>query len=239
MVAKSFLTLASAGLAAAHYSVLYPDWRADTLEDTEETGYSQWTWPCGGVEYGSGNRTDWPLANGSIAFQLGHAFNYAFINVGLEDPTTGNITSFNISLTPQLTNTSGHGTLCLDGLTLPTDLNIEDGTNASIQTIMVGPSGQAQYNCADIRLTSQAAGPAEGECVTEDAEAVVVKGGGSGSSSDDHDDHDGGDDDSASETSSAAGAAATTAAPSSAALNSAYMSTVVGLGMAVVFGLTL
>lgn len=196
------------------------------------------TLPGGGVEYGSGNRTDWPLANGSIAFQLGHAFNYAFINVGLEDPTTGNITSFNISLTPQLTNTSGHGTLCLDGLTLPTDLNIEDGTNASIQTIMVGPSGQAQYNCADIRLTSQAAGPAEGQCVTEDAEAVVIKGEGSGSS-DDHDDHDGGDDDSASETSSAAGAAATTAAPSSAALNSAYMSTVVGLGMAVVFGLTL
>ncbi|EEY21151.1 conserved hypothetical protein [Verticillium alfalfae VaMs.102] len=177
MVAKSFLTLASAGLAAAHYSILYPDWRADTLEDTEETGYSQWTWPCGGVEYGSGNRTDWPLTNGSIAFQLGHAFNYAFINVGLEDPTTGNITSFNISLTPQLTNTSGHGTLCLDSLTLPTDLNIEDGTNASIQTIMVGPSGQAPVQLR--RYSSDLPGlpgPAEGECVTEDAEVVVIKG---------------------------------------------------------------
>ncbi|KAM0284297.1 hypothetical protein ACHAQH_002091 [Verticillium albo-atrum] len=236
MVAKSFLTLASAGLAAAHYSILYPDWRADTLENTEETGYTQWSWPCGGVEYGSGNRTDWPLVNGSIAFQLGHAFNYAFINVGLEDPTTGNITSFNISLTPQLTNTSGHGTLCLDTLTLPTDLDIEDGTNASIQTIMVGPSGQAQYNCADIRLTSEAEGPAEGVCVTEDAEVSIVQGSGS-SSHDDGDDH--GHEEGASETSSAAGAAATTEAPSAAPLNSAYLSTVVGLGMAVVFGLTL
>ncbi|KAM0329249.1 hypothetical protein ACHAQA_004552 [Verticillium albo-atrum] len=235
MVAKSFLALASAGLAAAHYSVLYPEWRGDTLEDTDETGYSQWTWPCGGVEYGSGNRTDWPLVNGSVALQLGHAFNYAFINIGLEDPTTGNITTFNISLTPQPLNTSGHGTLCLDTLTLPTDLDIEDGTNASIQIIKVGGSGQSMYNCADIRLTSEAEGPAEGVCVTEDAEYFVVEDQSNGTTS--HGDH-GDDHSSGNDTATEEGAEAADD-DSAAVLNSAHVSTIVGLGMAVVFGLSL
>lgn len=79
-----------------------------------------------------------------MKLSLGHDFNYAFINLGLEDQ--GNITAFNISLTPQPLNTTGHGTLCLRHLPIVVDYNITDGINASIQVVKVGPSGNAMYN---------------------------------------------------------------------------------------------
>lgn len=40
------LALGAANLAAAHFGLAYPSWRADTLKGTNETGYSQWLYPC-------------------------------------------------------------------------------------------------------------------------------------------------------------------------------------------------
>lgn len=98
----------------------------------------------GGPEYGSGNRTDWPLTGGSVGVTLGHAYNFMYINLGIEE--NGQVASFSHSLTPNPLNTTGDGTLCVSDLKIPSDLNITDGTNASLQIIKVGLSGQAQYN---------------------------------------------------------------------------------------------
>jgi len=44
MAIKTLAILAAAQLAAAHFAIEYPEWRADTL--AEETNYSQWDYPC-------------------------------------------------------------------------------------------------------------------------------------------------------------------------------------------------
>lgn len=44
MRTAALAVLAAAQLAAAHFGINYPAWRADTLSD-EET-YSQWEYPC-------------------------------------------------------------------------------------------------------------------------------------------------------------------------------------------------
>lgn len=65
-----------------------------------------------------------------------------YVNLGLEED--GNITTFNYTLTPQPLNTTGSGHLCLRRLPILDD--IPDGTNASLQIVKVGASGNAMYN---------------------------------------------------------------------------------------------
>lgn len=103
-----------------------------------------------GVDYKAGNVTDWPLEGGSLKLELHHPWAYVYVNLGLGD----NATNFNISLTPELTNVTGKGTLCIDKLPVPID--IQDGTLASIQVVTGGASGSALYNCADIRFKKDA-----------------------------------------------------------------------------------
>lgn len=41
---QALLALAAAGLSTAHYTLLYPEWRGNTFDDT--LNYTQWSWPC-------------------------------------------------------------------------------------------------------------------------------------------------------------------------------------------------
>ncbi|ROT39591.1 hypothetical protein SODALDRAFT_133882 [Sodiomyces alkalinus F11] len=168
---QALLTLAAAGLSSAHFTLKYPEWRGNTFDDT--LNYTQWSWPCGGPAYGSGNRTDWPLSGGSLGVTLGHAYNFLYINLGIEE--NGTVASFPTSLTPNPLNTTGSGTLCLSDLLVPSDLNITAGTNASLQVIKVGRSGQAQYNCADIRFVEDAPEPTEEQCATDDGAYFAIE----------------------------------------------------------------
>ncbi|CEJ89230.1 hypothetical protein VHEMI05085 [[Torrubiella] hemipterigena] len=147
---KSITLLAAAQSVTAHFGLTYPAWRADTLSSAGEAKYSQWTYPCAGVPYKAGNVTEWPLEGGQLQVELHHPWTYLFVNLGLGE----NATNFNISLTPQLTNTTGKGTLCLDKLPVPA--NIQDGTVGSIQVVTSGSSGSALYNCADIKFSKNA-----------------------------------------------------------------------------------
>ncbi|KAL7929442.1 hypothetical protein V8C35DRAFT_197080 [Trichoderma chlorosporum] len=166
MAFKSLLLgLAAAHAVTAHFSVVYPEWRADTLSEANEDKYSQWNYPCGGVPYKAGNITNWPLAGGAVQLELHHPWTYLFINLGLG----ANTTNFNISLTPDLVNVTGKGTLCIDKLPVSLD-DIADGTLASVQFVTSGESGNALYNCADIRFTKNATGPSN--CSTSDGMVV-------------------------------------------------------------------
>jgi hypothetical protein len=71
-----------------------------------------------------------------------HKWTYLFVNLGLGD----NVTNFNYTLTPALWNETGNGTLCLPTLPLPVDLDVADGTRATIQVVTSGESGNALYN---------------------------------------------------------------------------------------------
>ncbi|KAI0203552.1 hypothetical protein F4808DRAFT_417114 [Astrocystis sublimbata] len=164
-----FSLLAGAGLVSAHFKVDYPEWRGDTL--AENTTYSQWNWPCGGVSYGAGNSTDWPLEGGSLAVELHHPWTYLYVNLGLGE----NATNFNISLTPELVNVTGKGTFCIPTLQLPSDAEIKDGLKASLQVVTSGDAGNALYNCADITFRSSAKALSGDACTnTTGVSAVVV-----------------------------------------------------------------
>ncbi|KAH7034618.1 uncharacterized protein B0I36DRAFT_346528 [Microdochium trichocladiopsis] len=141
--------LAGAQLASAHFGLVYPPWRADTLSEESEEIYSQWEHPCAGVNTTT-NRTAWPIGGGAIELELHHPWAYVWVNLGLGDNTT----NFNISLTPDLYNISGKGDFCWPKLPVP--IEIADGTNATIQVVTGGASGSALYNCADITFRADA-----------------------------------------------------------------------------------
>ncbi|TEA20685.1 Uncharacterized protein C8034_v008176 [Colletotrichum sidae] len=229
MAATTLVLALGATLASAHYGLEYPSWRADTLTNTNETGYSQWQYPCAGVPYGTGNTTDWPLDGGSLTLDLHHDWTYIFINLGIE--SGGNVTTHNITLTPQFWNATGAGTLCVEKLNLTTPAR--EGQKGSIQVVTVGDSGAGLYNCADIRFTANATTLPADRCKTEGVEVYPIKeqsangtveDGGSGS----------GSGNASNSTSGNGSSAASGRASSFVALTS-----VVGLSMAFVFGLTL
>lgn len=94
------------------------------------------------VNQTASNRTIWPLDGGSLSLDLHHPWTYVFVNLGLGS----NVTTFNISLTPDFYNVTGSGTFCLPKLTLPAGTTVVDGQNASIQVVTSGRSGGALYN---------------------------------------------------------------------------------------------
>ncbi|KAF3196871.1 hypothetical protein TWF106_004044 [Orbilia oligospora] len=148
MLVKTLVAAATLATAVqAHYSIEYPTWRADSFEEP----YNQWLRPCAGANT-TRNRTVWPLDGGSIVLGLHHSFDYIFVNLGLGTE----VASFNISLTPNFLNNTGNGTLCLPKVPIPAEIEIRDGQDASIQVVTVGKSGNALYNCADIRFSKDA-----------------------------------------------------------------------------------
>ncbi|KAF4975649.1 hypothetical protein FZEAL_7584 [Fusarium zealandicum] len=199
MAYKSLLSLAAVQAVSAHFGLVFPEWRADTLIEENEDRFSQWTYPCAGVDYKEGNVTDWPLEGGALKLDLHHPWTYVFVNLGLGE----NSTNFNISLTPQVLNATNEGILCIDELTLPSDIEVSDGDVGSIQVITVGDAGSALYNCADIRFKKNAEGPKN--CSSEvDYFAVKDQNGAendtessSGNSSDSDSQQEGGNDDNA------------------------------------------
>ncbi|TQV96332.1 hypothetical protein V2A60_003250 [Cordyceps javanica] len=167
MLTKIALLLAGSQAVTAHFGLTQPQWRADTLAAENEAKYSQWTYPCAGVPYGAGNTTEWPLDGGPLELDLHHPWTYVFVNLGLG----GNTTNFNVTLTPDLWNTTGRGTLCVEKLAVPA--GIADGTRGTVQVVTSGASGSALYNCADIRFSKDA--PRNATCAGKGVTLTEVK----------------------------------------------------------------
>ncbi|KAF4629126.1 hypothetical protein G7Y89_g9016 [Cudoniella acicularis] len=144
---------AFASLASAHFNLNYPAARGF---DEDILG----TFPCGGQNTVSSNRTVWPISNGEIALTMGHidANVEVLIAVG-NNPGS----AFNTVLRKTFTE-QGLGTFCMTGFSVPSSLNITDGTNATIQVVTNGDSNGGLYNCADITFSSNAPAVASGVC---------------------------------------------------------------------------
>jgi len=152
---KTTLTVlaAFATLTTAHFNLDYPVARGFDEDKLV-------TFPCGSFDTPSNNRTSWPISGGSIALTMGH------INTNIEVLiAVGNDvgSAFNTVLRPTFAET-GLGAFCMTDFTLPSGLNVTDGTNATIQVITNGDPDGGLYNCADITFTSAAAAPASGVC---------------------------------------------------------------------------
>ncbi|KAI5467497.1 hypothetical protein BGZ63DRAFT_29220 [Mariannaea sp. PMI_226] len=168
LATKVLIPLAMANFASAHFGLEFPEWRANSLSEDENSPYSQYLFPCAGADYGVGNVTDWPLEGGAVKLDLHHPFTYVFVNLGLGK----NSSNFNVSLTPEFWNVTSPGQLCVEKLELPGGVELKEGDLASIQVITVGDSGTALYNCADIRFKKGAKGPSN---CTSDVEYFEVK----------------------------------------------------------------
>ena len=135
---KSFIALPLLATGAlAHFSIDFPEWRGDSFGE----GTNQYIFPCANVSQENAKRTLWPLEGGAVSFDSSHKWTYYTVNLGLGNE----VASFNITLTPELHNATGNGTLCVPKLTVPTGL-VQEGQNASIQVVTFGASGNALYN---------------------------------------------------------------------------------------------
>ncbi|KAI0975275.1 hypothetical protein F4678DRAFT_484947 [Xylaria arbuscula] len=168
MSAVVVVLFAVIGLVSAHFQLEYPAWRADSL--AENTTYSEWDYPCAGVPFGVGNKTEWPIEGASVALDLHHPWTYLYINLGLGE----NSTNFNISLTPQLLNVTGSGSFCLTDLPIPN--TIAEGQNATVQVVTNGQSGSALYNCADVVFKSSAKPLSGGACTNGTGVTATIVG---------------------------------------------------------------
>ncbi|KAL2193001.1 hypothetical protein P885DRAFT_72598 [Corynascus similis CBS 632.67] len=189
MAIQAIFTLALAGFAHAHFGIEYPPMRGDTLSSQANTSWSQWTNPCAGVPSNLTGRpvTPWPLSGGSLKLDLHHPWSYLFVNLGLGS----DVSNFNYTLTRPFWNETGNGTLCVPRLELPADLPVRDGSPATLQVVTLGDDGNALYNCADIVFREDAEPLEEDDCQNSEGvkfSPVAVGGGdaaGNGTAADD------------------------------------------------------
>ncbi|KAL1647884.1 hypothetical protein SLS61_007152 [Didymella pomorum] len=144
MLSKSFLALALAPVAFAHFNLNYPETRGFD-EDKEPTG------PCGGFDTVASQRTDFPISGAPIQLTMGHQQTNVEVYLAVGD-NPGN--AFNTVLYPQF-QVSGLGKFCLGDVSIPSSLNVTEGTKATIQVITkANGEDTALYQCADVNMVS-------------------------------------------------------------------------------------
>lgn len=124
MLSKTLLAVALAPVALAHFELKYPSTRGFD-EDKEST------FPCGGFDTVSSQRTDFPMSGAPIQINLGHQQTNVAVYLAVGDnPGDG----FSTVLHPQF-QVSGFGNFCLGDVSIPSSLNVTEGTKATIQVI--------------------------------------------------------------------------------------------------------
>lgn len=121
-------------LASAHFRLLHPAARGF---DENVLG----NFPCGGQNV-SPNRTLWPSKAGPIQLEMGHPLSAVEVFLGLGNDVGS---SFNITLVP-IFQVQGLGQFCMSAVTLPSDLKVVDGQNATIQVVTNGDPSGGLYN---------------------------------------------------------------------------------------------
>ncbi|KAJ4146999.1 hypothetical protein LMH87_001552 [Akanthomyces muscarius] len=157
------ISLALAGLAAAHTVISYPGWRGNNLITNGTFPYGmQWMYPCGGMGV-TKNRTYWPIGGGTVAFQpgwfRGHLTAFMQINLGFGSDESVNIDGGPPNMSNPMvhpfqiigpTNNPYPGTVCLTQIPLPVGANVKAGDEATIQVVETAQHGAALYSCVDI-----------------------------------------------------------------------------------------
>lgn len=165
--------LATVQFATAHFQVVYPGWRGNTLKDD-----LQWNYPCESpppppffphstfhnaplvysllTGLGAGiattnNRTNWPITGGDISiipgWNAGHPTAFFYVNMGFgsQPPNMTNVMLPVFQMTGPSKNPYP-GTFCLQQVPLPVNASVKVGDNATIQVIQVALHGASLYN---------------------------------------------------------------------------------------------
>lgn len=154
IAAVTLILLATIQTVSAHFQIVYPAWRANTLHDN-----LQWEYPCGGQNITT-NRTAWPVTGGPISvipgWNAGHPTSFFYINMGYgSDPP--NMTNPMQTIFQLVGASAGPfpGEFCLPDVQLPKNFTAKVGDNATIQVIQVALHGASLYNCADITFVDK------------------------------------------------------------------------------------
>jgi hypothetical protein len=126
-------------LASAHFQLQWPAARG--FDDQNTVNY-----PCGGFETPSSTRQNLPI-NGSFPIQLNmeHTGVRGMVVLALGDAPTGD--DYTIVLKPVFQQT-GPEAFCIGDVTIPSDLNITEGTTGTIQVVTNGdPNGGLYQVC--------------------------------------------------------------------------------------------
>ena len=135
----STLFLALLPLVSAHFKLTWPPARGfdeDTLS----------TFPCGGQNTVSPNRTSIPMSNFPIQLDMEHTSVHAQVLLAIGNDPGDN---FDIVLVPTVAE-QGPDNFCFGGVTLPSGLNISEGTNATIQVVTNGDPSGGLYNVCSL-----------------------------------------------------------------------------------------
>ncbi|RKF54319.1 Uncharacterized protein OnM2_098015 [Erysiphe neolycopersici] len=136
---STLLVLTTSSLA--HFAVEYPAPRGYNEETTNQ-------FPCGGLNEVSTQRTLYPITGGAIGIEVGHARTNIEVLIAFESEPT---TKFKTILRKTFTQ-MGTGKFCMTNVNMPVELDIHEGTNATIQVITNSDDDGigGYYSCSDI-----------------------------------------------------------------------------------------
>lgn len=143
MLSKAFLALSFLPLTLAHFKLNFPASRG--FDDDKEG-----TFPCGSFDTVQSERTSFPISGGPIQINLGHPQTDVAVYMAIGD-NPGNAFSIKVQPTTMIT---GLGDFCFGSIAVPADLNVTDGTKASIQVVTNNHESGGLYQCADVTLVN-------------------------------------------------------------------------------------
>ncbi|KAF2017459.1 NAC-domain-containing protein [Aaosphaeria arxii CBS 175.79] len=153
MLSNALPLLAILPLAAAHFDIEWP-----TPRDSNHA--QAVNFPCGGANSVKTPRTDWPMSGAPVQLKMEHAQTNVKVLLAIgEDPGE----NFNVTLRPTF-SIEGLGDFCVGALSLPSGINVSDGTPATIQVVTNGDPTGGLYQCADITLRTTVSEDLSGNC---------------------------------------------------------------------------
>lgn len=117
-------------LVSAHFVIQYPESRGFNEEKEPQ-------WPCGGFNKVSPTRAEFPLSGGPIQIRSTHTQELLEVLVAVGNEPGG---SFNTVVVPTFMKMAP-GLTCFGDVTLPSSLNVTEGTNATFQVISRADDG--------------------------------------------------------------------------------------------------
>jgi len=133
MLSNTIIALSLLPVSLAHFTLNWPKARGAS-ETTAEN------FPCGGFS-DVGQRTDFPISGGPLQLTMGHDLTNVAVYMAVgSNPGS----SFNTVLRPQFVVT-GLGDFCVGQISVPSNLNVSDGTQATIQVVSNAHGGGGLY----------------------------------------------------------------------------------------------
>ncbi|KAH7116921.1 NAC domain-containing protein [Dendryphion nanum] len=141
MLYKTLSLLTLLPLSSAHFQLNWPASRGFAASNAAN-------FPCGGFNDVKTPRTDFPINGGPIQLNMEHPQTNVAVYIAIGNNPGS---AFNSVLRRQFA-VEVLGSFCVGGVSLPSGLNVSDGTLATIQVVSNGDPEGGLYQCADVTL---------------------------------------------------------------------------------------